>query len=126
MATLVHAMATEMIEQKTLGKFILAEMDRRQMSAREFARFVGVTHKTINKFINYGAKDVGYPSMDFIAKLAQTTGTDPCYLLELIIPDVALSNRISPDAAILGQRIEKLPENVREAIDGIIAKFTAE
>ena len=40
------------------------------MSERAFARHVGVDSKTINKFVKAGEEDVGYPSMDFLIKLA--------------------------------------------------------
>lgn len=121
LVTLVDTLATEMTGTMTLGQFILAEMERRQMSAREFARLVGVTHKTINKFVNGNPK--GYPSMDFLAKLAKATHADPCYLLGLIIPDIVQEGSIKPDDLLLSQRIGQLPPDKRDAIDAIILGF---
>jgi transcriptional regulator with XRE-family HTH domain len=110
---------------KTFGEFIHTEMKNREMSAREFARFVGVDSKTINKFLDFGSKDVGYPSMDFLKKLSIATHTDPCILLAMIIPEAVDNNPIRPDAMVLSQRIEELPESVRDVIDGIIAKWAS-
>jgi transcriptional regulator with XRE-family HTH domain len=109
-----------MSQTKTLGDFILAEMQKRQMSARAFARFVGVDSKTINKFLDYGTKDVGYPSVEFLLKLSQTTKADVCYLMALVDPSVASNSQVTPDALALSRQIEELPANIRDAIDAII------
>jgi transcriptional regulator with XRE-family HTH domain len=106
----------------TLGEFILAEMDKRRMSAREFALFVGVTHSTINKFVHFGSKDVGYPSIEFLGKLAQATHSDLCAVMALVFPEVTEATQLKPSTIILAQRIEQLPDAVREIIDGIIAQ----
>jgi transcriptional regulator with XRE-family HTH domain len=73
----------------TLGEFLLKEINRRDMSIREFARFVNVNHQTINKFLDYGTKDVGNPSVEFLIKLARATNTHIGYIMSLIEPDVA-------------------------------------
>lgn len=66
-----------MVQQSTLGGFILEEMRKRDMSARDFALYVGVSHSAINKFLNYGIEDtyagkpIGEPSIDFLYRLAR-------------------------------------------------------
>ncbi len=106
----------------TFGDFLNEEIHKRDMSAREFARFVGVSHGVIQKFQDYGTRDVGYPSVEFLVKLALKTNTDICYLMMLIAPEVATTSSITPDAMILSQRIQQLPDVVRDALDDYIAK----
>lgn len=104
----------------TLGGFIHAEMVRRDMSAREFAEFVGVTNSVINKFLNHGlsktyaGKPVGDPSVDFLVKLARATHTDICTLMALIAPDVTARKA---EAEIIADRILNLPTEQREIVD---------
>ncbi len=108
-----------------LGDFILNEMKQRQMSARAFAEFIDVTHSTINKFVDFGKKDVGYPSIEFLIKLAKATKTDIRTLIALVVPPEVLEpSDVSPESILLSQRIEQLPEQYREVIDSILAKIT--
>jgi transcriptional regulator with XRE-family HTH domain len=108
------------VKSGTLGSFILSEIEKRKMSARAFADMVGVTHKTINKFLNYGTKDVGYPSVDFLLKLARATNTDICYLMTLVDPNAPNFDHISPEDRALSTRIGNLPPHLRDAIDAMI------
>jgi transcriptional regulator with XRE-family HTH domain len=111
----------------TLGAFIHAEMLRRDMTAREFAEYVGVTHSTINKFLNHGisntyaGKPVGEPSVDFLVKLARATHTDICSLMALIAPDVTTTNA---EAQVIAERIARLPPDKREIIDSFLLGLT--
>lgn len=104
-----------------LREFILSEMKRRDMSARQFARFVGVGHSTINDFAT-GIERV--PSLDFLSKLADATQTDLAALIYLSFPEVASKTALSADARILAQRIEQLPEPVRDAVKAMIVGQT--
>ncbi len=109
---------------RTLGEFIQREIDRRHLSNRQFADLLGVSHTIINKFLDHGSKDVGEPSLDFLVKLGKGTGTNPLVLLALADPRIADSLRelaqADNSALLRSQRIEQLPENMREAIDTII------
>ncbi len=111
-----------MTQARTFKEFIEAEITRRDLSARAFARLVGVDSKTINKFRKQDIASAGYPSVDFLIKLARATNTDISYLMMLVAPEVAQSSAVRPDAMILSQRIEQLPDVYRELIDDIIAK----
>lgn len=102
--------------ESNLREFILGEMKRRGMSAREFAKFVGVGHTTINDLVS---KD-RIPGIDFLSKLADATQTDLAALMYLTFPETATRNALSADARILAQRIEQLPEPVREAVKAMI------
>ena len=101
-----------------LREFILGEMKRLEMSGREFAKFVGVGHSTINRFIS--EENDTDPSLDFLSKLADATQTDLAALIYLAFPGVASKTSLSPDARILAQRIEQLPEPVRDTIKAMI------
>ncbi|MCC6976452.1 MAG: helix-turn-helix transcriptional regulator [Anaerolineae bacterium] len=110
-----------------LGDFLLSEMQERRMSARAFADFVGVTHSTINKFLGFGEREVGYPSVDFLVKLAAATKTDIRYLITLVVPESVLPDaEISTDAVRLSKKIEQLPEEYRKMIDAILAIATGQ
>lgn len=107
----------------TLGAFIHAEMVHHNMTAREFADFVGVTHSTINKFLNhgisntYGGKQVGDPSIEFLVKLSKATHTDICTLVALVAPDVSNTNA---RAHIIAERISRLPPEQQDMMDSFL------
>lgn len=111
----------------TLGEFILDEIKTRQMTAREFANYVGVTHSAINKFLNHGlsniyaGKPVGNPSLDFFVKLARATNVDVRTLITLVYPE--LSN-VDPSDLILAERISNLPEDQKAIIDNFLMGAT--
>jgi transcriptional regulator with XRE-family HTH domain len=112
-----------MSSETTLGEFIDQEIRKRQMSVREFAEFVGVTHPTILKFREHGKKEVGSPSIEFLIMLAQTTNTSLIALLAMAFPDAAPLLKVDPATLILSQRIQKLPDHIRQAIDDLLAKY---
>lgn len=109
-----------LMDEKTLGEFIEAEIKRRNLSAREFARYVDVPSSLINKFRNhglretYGSKPVGDPSLDFLVKLAKATHVDICALLAITRPDAEV---VDPAARILAQRITRLAPDKRQIVD---------
>lgn len=107
----------------TLGEFILQEIQNRQSNARDFALMVGVSHTTINKFLNYGLSDnyagkpVGEPSLDFLVKLAKATHVDVRTLIALVHPEVG---DIDPNDLILAERIGNLPDDQKALIDNFL------
>ncbi len=111
-----------MSSETTLGDFIDQEIRKRQMSVREFAEFVGVTHPTILKFREHGKKDVGSPSIEFLM-LAQRTDSSLVALLAMAFPDSVPLLKVDPATLILSQRIQKLPTHIRQAIDDLLAKY---
>jgi transcriptional regulator with XRE-family HTH domain len=103
-------------EVQTLGEFIQREIQKREMSLSEFARFVGVSHQTISKYMDYRG-GTGYPEFGFLVKLSLATGTDLGALASLVEPS---ASHITPSARLLAERIEKLSEEKRELIDALI------
>lgn len=111
------------MNELTLGQFIQDEMKRREMSMREFAKLVGVSHKIIGKFRNHGInptynkRPVGEPSLDFLAKLAKATATDLCTLVALIHNDATVAD---PRAGLMAARIAKLPPDKLQIFDAFL------
>lgn len=103
---------------KTFGDFLQEEIDKRHQSLREFADMVGVTHQTISKFLDYGKKDVGYPSMDFLAKVSKATNTDIRTIVSLVLPEAVITQSV--DAVVLAEKISRLPKEKQEIIDALI------
>lgn len=107
----------------SLSGFIQSEMQKRNMSARQFAQFIGVSHGTINRFLDFGTKDVGYPSVDFMFKLAKATETDVGTLMAMIEPNPA---PIDPETLAVAQQFQQLSEAERKLIFAAIRGLLAE
>ena len=104
-----------------LGDFLRAEMQNRDMSAYALGDFIGVSHTTINKLVEFGDKEVGYPSLEFMIKLARATKLDIRYLIMLVVPEDTLeSNAVSPEFLRLSERIERLPAEYRKVVEMMI------
>lgn len=116
----VNAMA----ETKSFPQFVQHEMERRGMSIREFAEMVGVSHPVISKLLDERFDESRLPSVGLIAKLAKATHTNAVTLLVMAYPDLEedLTVLLGANSGVLlrSQRIEQLPDNLREAIDTII------
>lgn len=110
-----------MSKTKTFGDFLLTEINRRGMSALQFAQFVGVSHTTINKFLDYGKKDVGYPSMDFVLKLSKATGVDIGAIVALIDPDVPRADPTDPETRVWLDQLKELSEEQRKMVGAMIS-----
>jgi transcriptional regulator with XRE-family HTH domain len=110
----------KVMEQLTLGKYIQDEMKHRDMSIRQFAELVGVTHKVIAKFRHHGIDEtynkrpVGDPSLEFLAKLAKATSIDICGLVALVYPNHTVAD---PRAAVTNTRISQLSPEKIEILD---------
>lgn len=102
-----------------LQAFVLSEIRRRQISAREFADLVGVTHATINKCVNAAA---GNPSIELLLRLSKATETDLMSIIALAFPAIANQTRPDPEAFILAQRFSQLPEDIRNFLKATVLK----
>lgn len=105
----------------SLSDFVKLEMKRRDISsAREFARFVGISYELVNQMLKgSGAK---YPKIETLLKLAEATGTDVVSLFLLVLPDNA--RRANPEDLILSQRIQQLSPEFRKMIDVFVHSST--
>lgn len=104
-----------MAKLDTLREFIEEQMRQRDMSAREFAALVGVTHATINKFVSASQKPDN-PKMEFIIKLSDATHTRPSVLLALAYPEFAERERIYPASEFFNLEFPKLTEQQKEEV----------
>lgn len=105
----------------TFGDFLLSEVRRRDISVREFANLMGVSHTTVLKFFEYGKKDVGYPSVDFLIRLARATETDLCTIIGLIAPDLVHHD---PETQAIAEQLRQLPTIQRDMVSAYIRSIT--
>jgi transcriptional regulator with XRE-family HTH domain len=105
------------MQDYTLRDFILLQMHQRDMSAREFARFIGVSHGTINRFLDYGEREVGYPSVDFLFKLAKATDTDIGVVMRLLEPNF---DELDPQVMVIAQEIAHLSPEERRLVETFV------
>lgn len=108
------------VKYMTFREFLQAEVDRRHMSYTAFADFLGVSTSTVTRILD--EKSPRNPGLDFLIILAKKTNTSLTVLVEMAYPDVAGETRLSPTAAVLAQRIESLPQDLRLAIEALIQR----
>lgn len=111
---------------KTLADFIELELSKRGWSQREFAREAGLSHRTVNKLLDRTVKkkQANPVSANVLLKISRATSVNIVTLMALAYPDIAesVNEVVGMDAASLlrSQRIQELPENLRDAVDTII------
>lgn len=108
------------VERTQFREFLEDEMRKREMSIRQFAEFVGVSHPTITRAIDPSGSVE--PSFDFLVKLSEATKVDLCTIVALLAPD---RTHISARARVLAQAIEALSEGDQEIIDNFLIGATS-
>lgn len=98
----------------SLRRFVLDQMKQRDMSARQFAAFIGVSNDTINRMVN--DQDDSYPSSESLVKLAKATRSDLTAIFGLAFPDVAALTAADPDSILLAQQLRQLPQTAQDFI----------
>lgn len=114
-----------MVKTRTVGlrEFIEEEMRRRDMTANQFADFVGVAHTTIGRAIDQRRPTT--PSPEFLIKLAKATGISLSSLIALVIPE-AEHIEVSARSLLIAERIGQLPPDKQEIIDSLILSWLFE
>lgn len=108
------------VRTMTFREFLQGEIDKRHMSYTAFAEFVGVSTSTVTRCLSeINPRD---PGLEFLIILAKKTNTSLGVLVEMAYPEVASETRLSPTAALLAQRIESLPKDLRLAIEALIQR----
>lgn len=104
---------TDSMTEYTFAEFLQHEIEQRDMTIREFARLLDVSHSTVLRFLEFGKKDVGYPSVEFIAKVAAATDTKVSTIMALLLPDLpqAADEPEDPEIIALARRFRELPKN---------------
>ncbi len=97
---------------ESLREFILDEMQKRRMSGREFAEFVGVANSTIVRATDY-QKTPPTPSLEFLEKLSKATRVDICTLVAFVYPDLT---NIKAQASVIGILASQLSADRQDAI----------
>ncbi len=106
------------MEYANLRDFLIGEMRKRGLGgARNFARFVGVSHPTILRAIN--DENPSVPTAPTIRKIAKATGVDAVLLLAIASADASDAD-IDIDARILAQQIKQLDPDERRVIANFI------
>lgn len=100
-----------------LPSFLQREIKKRDQSIRAFAEDLGVNHNTVIRYL-----DGDDPTLDFLVKLAKTTGTDLVALIDLAYPGLINETRASPEAIIFAQQLDQLPPEVRSVLYRMILK----
>jgi transcriptional regulator with XRE-family HTH domain len=108
-----------LVVAKTLREFIREEMNKRDMSARQFADLLGVAPSTITTHLD--DKSNTEPTLSFLRKLARQTGVPLASIIAMAFPDVAGEiSDIPPDVLLLAIRFNHLPEPIRDVIKRLI------
>ncbi len=102
------------IDNSLLTKFIKQEIKLRKVDQQGFAKLVDVSHSTIGRIINN--KDE--PSLATLIKISKGTNTDIVMIIALVAGQQIKG--IKPESLLLAERIERLPNNVKELIDNLI------
>lgn len=106
-----------MDEIYALQQFMLAEMQKRNMSMRQFADLLGVSHSTLSRFLDN--RDRTKPSFDMLVSLARITD-NPDALAALVFPNLTGKMESSSTAHWVAQNFDDLPEVLQRAIVAII------
>lgn len=108
---------SESTELGEFEKFIQRQLNERQMSAREFARFTDTSHELMNRYLSGDSRQ---PNLETIMKIARATKTDPRAIFELFIPDDLKDIHPSSEDRLLSRQIQKLSPEIRSAIDALL------
>lgn len=96
-----------------LSEFLIAEMNKRKLSQREFATLMGIDYSTISKHIS---GKIAKPSLDFLVRLSEGTHTNLQTVIAFAYPEVADKMKFDPEILLLAERLDRLPEDVKEFI----------
>lgn len=105
----------------TIAEFIKQDMERRDMSLREYARFIGSSHPTVSRYLSEPGHHVQW---EFLVGLGRATHTDIGTLARYAAPDVAFGD--VPDTRIIAERINQLPPDFRKTIMDMIEAYLAQ
>lgn len=106
----------------TLKEFIEQyRLEHGDMTLREFARQVGVSPATINRWLDQEKPEK--PDMLSLVKLSKATGQDLLTLVEIAYPEEVRSVPLDPSAKVLAGMIMRLPNIIRESVIKLIEAY---
>ena len=97
-------------------EFLKSEIKQRNVSVREFAVRVDVSHTTILRFIEDNPNKPNVPTVELLEKLSQATGISLNTLLAICFPDTARQLEIDPEVGLITDSISKLPSGSRQMV----------
>ncbi len=100
---------------ETLRSFLLDQMQKRGMSARQFAELCGVSNTVISRAVSKTKPTT--PDITTLDKIARAIGVDVFSLVRLVIPD---ADDMDIEARITAQEIVRLPTDERRFIMAFI------
>lgn len=98
----------------TFREFLLEEIKKRSVTPRQFALRLGVDPSTLTRLMD--ERSPSQPSIEFLLKLGAETGYSVTTLISLAYPDVAQTDHIPASTMLIAERIEQLPEDLRNTI----------
>jgi transcriptional regulator with XRE-family HTH domain len=114
---------------ESLRAFVLEEMKRLgggydPLSLRKFAELMDVSPSTLLRVIEKGSQV--RPTVEVLAKLSAATGKSLEAIIALSYPEVASLSQPSASALLVAQDFEKLPEEAKRVIRGVINQWLSE
>lgn len=104
----------DFFDHEALREYILALMQKQNMSQHEVAAFIGVSQPTIQRAITFGGKPPSVPDLEFLIKLAQSTRVDITSLIAAFVPS---ARGTDGRTLLLMNQIAGLPERERDVAD---------
>lgn len=101
----------------TFAEFLTQEMNKRGLSVHAFAQFLGISHQTLGRYLEYTPGSAEYPKIEALVKISKALDTDLGGLVAMIEPS---RSRISPSILLLAERIQRLSPEKREMVDALI------
>jgi transcriptional regulator with XRE-family HTH domain len=111
------------MEHHAFRTFLKSEMERRNVSIREFASLVKVSHTTIQRFVDDKSTKRYVPTLDFLDKLAAATGVSLNTLLAICFPETARTIDVDPDVAMICDLVSHLSLSTRQTVIRFIRSF---
>lgn len=107
------------IAQTEFQKFLQQAINERNMSMREFAVLMGVSHPTISRLLD--PREPVMPTLEFLFKLSEATNADVCELVRMVAPShLGISRKPSAWALAIAERVERLSPEVRQIMDDFL------
>lgn len=103
-----------------LGKFIADYIDAHGISMNELGERMGVSGSTISRHVRDNPPE---PGLNFLDKLAQATGQDVTFLVNLYL---GRSGDIPTDVLIKAREYAGLTEDGKDAVARLIRSFQTE
>lgn len=114
----------QVMRKYTFQAFINDELKNRGWSQRDLAKQMDVSSSTISRMLD--EQKPSKPDVEQLVKLSKALHVGLETLTALAYPEQFEESALSPSARILGERFDKLPENVQQAVLAIMRQWGEE